>query len=131
MSKVWITWIKLLLTHVQARLVSQMGPSDCCITISNKNIYSAKEAFVEVFQHLIRACCSQTKMFASEQSSDSDQMLFICPAKKPIYQWSFHRKCVAFDPQPQQNMYEREHQILPILCLLILEGPTWPMMSLA
>lgn len=113
-SKVWITWIKLLLTHVQARLVSQMGLSDCCITISNKNIYSAKEAFVEVFQHLIRACCSQTKMFAGEQSSDSDQMLFICPAKKPIYQWSFNRKCVAFDPQPQQNMYEREHQILPI-----------------
>lgn len=51
---------------------------------------------------------------------------FICPAKKPIPQWSFHRKCFPLDPQPQQDRYGTEYQSSPFLPFLTLEGPPSP-----
>lgn len=83
---------------------------------------------MDVFQHLIRACFCQTKMFANEQQQHRQVWTaeFICPAKKPIPQWSFHRKCFALDPQPQQDKYGTEYQSSPFLPFLTLEGPPGP-----
>lgn len=131
-SKVWITWIKLVLTHVQAKLVSQMGPVILLhhnvqqkYLLSKGGIYECLSAS---HQGLLLSNQIVCQWAATGQPSDSDWLLFICPAKKPIPQWSFHRKCVAFDPRPQQGRYGTEYQSLPFLPSLILEGqpgPSW------
>jgi len=46
--------------------------------MSNNNIYSAEEAFMHVFCHLITACCCQIKVFANEQQQHSQVIQTDC-----------------------------------------------------
>ena len=115
-SKIWITWIKLVLTYVQARPVSHMGP----ITLLRHNVQQQYllsrggiyACLLSSHHGVLLSNQSVCQWAATAQPSDSDWLLFICPAKKLIPQWSFHRKCVAFDPQLHQGRYGAEYQSL-------------------
>lgn len=95
--------------------------SYCCSAMFNKNIYSAKQAFMDVFQQLIRTCCCQTKMFANEQQENSQVIqtdwLFIWSAKNPIPRLSYENMLLLILDLSKASM--EQHIRVRLFCLLL------------
>lgn len=122
--------LNLYLSMYRQGWYHRWNPSYCCITMSNKNIYSAKEAFTDVFRHLIRACCCQTKMSANEQQQDSQVIQTNCYLsalqKSQYLNGHFIEDVLPLTLDHSRTGMEGCIRVCFFLPFLVIEGPPGP-----